>query len=261
MKIPCSVEILTRNNAQTIERCLESVKDFEDIMILDGNSTDGTLEIARRYNARIIKQYETEEPNVQIKDWSEIRNKGLKLSKYDWFMYIDSDEYLSPEAVEEIRNIVESPNTLFYAWWQPRKYVLDGRIIDCASTYPNQQLRFFNKKWVKEFIKPVHERILLNPGVSAGWLKNYEYVPLGSLNDLEKRWRRYILEEAAMVKDKNYAKKLRLALRQLLLFFFYILRYIKNLSFCRGNRMPFLYEWKRHKYLLKLSLLLLNPRP
>ena len=60
-KIACTVEILTWNSEKTLKACLESVKDFDDIIILDGNSTDKTLEIANNYRARIIKQVKTEE--------------------------------------------------------------------------------------------------------------------------------------------------------------------------------------------------------
>ncbi|MEK7077146.1 MAG: glycosyltransferase family 2 protein, partial [Patescibacteria group bacterium] len=157
-KILCSVEILTRNSERTLERCLESVKDFAEIIVLDGGSTDRTRDIAGRFGARIVKQYETDEPLQEIDDFSEIRNKGLQLASLDWFMYIDSDEYLSSEAIEEIRAIVASSDPAAHAWWQPRKYVLNGKIIDCASTYPNIQMRFFHRSWVSGFIKPIHER-------------------------------------------------------------------------------------------------------
>ena len=56
-KIPCSVGILTLNSGQALRRCLDSLKDFAEIIICDGNSTDNTLEIAREYGAKIVKQY------------------------------------------------------------------------------------------------------------------------------------------------------------------------------------------------------------
>lgn len=257
-KIPCTVEILTRNSAATLERCLESVKDFEEIIVLDGNSTDKTREIAERYGCRIVRQYETEEPNVAIKDYSKARNKGLRLASYDWFMFIDSDEYLSPEAVEEIRLIVQNPNPKAYIWWQPRKYVLDGKVIDCATTYPNKQIRLFHRAHVKEFIKPIHERIEMKPDAQTGILRNYEYVPLGLKAELAARWRRYIRMEAAGQSTASAARLLRLALRQKMLFSLYFLRFIRNLFSCRGNKLPLSYEWTRHKYLLILSWLLLK---
>lgn len=257
-KISCSVEILTRNSGKTLERCLESIKNFAEIIILDGNSTDGTLEMARRYGARIFKQYDTNEPLVSISNFSEVRNKGLRLATHNWFMFIDSDEYLSPEAVEEIRGIVASSNSTARVFWQPRKYVLDGRVIECATTYPNQQIRFFNRQYVEGFIKPVHERIELKPGARVGRLKGVEYVPVEPLEGLRERWARYIKTEEEMTAGVSRPKTLRLILRHLALFLFYLVRYIRGLVFCRGPRMPFRYEWTRHKYLLVFSARLLK---
>ena len=252
-KIPCSVEILTRNSERTLERCLESVKDFAEIIILDGVSTDRTRDIAGRYGARIVKQYETDEPLQRIADFSEVRNKGLRLASEDWFMYIDSDEYLSSEAAEEIRAIVASPDLLAHAWWQPRKYVLNGKIIDCASTYPNRQIRFFHRSWVMGFIKPIHERIEIRSGARIGTLRNVEYVPLESLEELRSRWQRYSEKELDLYRDAGTARIAKAIARNSALFAFYSLRYARNVMLCRGERMPFSYEWARHSLTLYVA--------
>ena len=105
-KIYCSVEILTLNSEKTLERCLESVKDFAEIIVLDGNSTDNTRDIAARYGAKIYPQYDTDERAVRITNFADIRNKGFRRATCDWFMFIDSDEYLSPELAREIREVV-----------------------------------------------------------------------------------------------------------------------------------------------------------
>lgn len=251
-KIPCSVEILTRNSALTMERCLESVKDFAEIVVLDGNSTDKTLEIALRYGCRVYKQYETDEPLVRISDFSEIRNKGLRLATYDWFMFIDSDEYLSPGAVEEIRKIVESPAPPASAFWQPRKYVVLGKLIECVTTYPNQQIRLFRRSQVEGFIKPVHERIKLREGTKIGRLQNVEYVPIDSPEMFSARLRRYIETEARRYENSSRQKICGVATKQLGLFLLYALRFSRNLFTCRGPRMPIVFEWTMHKYRLIL---------
>lgn len=249
-KISCTVEILTRNNAQTLRRCLESVRDFAEIIVIDGNSTDRTREIAASHGCVILKQYETNEPLVRISDFSEVRNKGLAHATYDWFMFIDADEYLSPEVVEEIRLIVESSNPPAHIFWQPRKYVFDDRVVECATTYPNRQIRLFHRKFVSKFIKPIHERIEIKGGTVVGVLRNDEYVPLESLEKLEERWRRYMIMEVERLGKVGLQTLLRILFRQLLLFALYAFRYIRNTFSCRGFRLPFQYEWGRHKYIL-----------
>lgn len=253
MSISCTIEVLTRNSAATLEQCLESVKDFAEILILDGNSTDGTLEIARRYGCKIYKQYEIEEPLIQITDFSEVRNKGLRLATYDWFMFIDSDEYLSSGVVEEIRSIVENPQPAAYAWWQPRKYVLeDGRVVDCAATYPNKQIRLFHRAHTAQFIKPVHERIALKDGTRVGTLGGVEYVPFGTMASLKSRWERYSKMERSLYEGASQAKLLHLIRRQIRGVFIYIFKMIRSFFFCRGVRLPLSYEALRLKYDLRL---------
>lgn len=256
-KIPCSVEILTRNSAQTLGRCLESVKDFAEIIILDGNSTDRTLEIAHKYGCRIYKQYDTDEPEIRIKDYAKVRNKGLRFASYDWFLYIDSDEYLSREAVEEIRSIINRPDPEAYIWWQPRKYVFRGEIIECATTYPNRQIRFFRKSAVKEFRRPVHERIEIKKGERVGCLKYYEYVPLESLDALHSRWQQYLAIEKKALVGVSRASILRKTIYTGRVIILYAFRFLK-LIFCRGTRFPLIYEVGRQWYNFRLMVLLIQ---
>lgn len=256
-KIKCSVEVLTRNSEANLARCLESIKDFAEIIILDGNSTDRTLEIARAYGCRIYKQYDTDEPEIRIKDYAEVRNKGLRLATYDWFLYLDSDEYLSKEAVAEIRSIISSPNPKAYVWWQPRKYVFQGTIIECATTYPNQQIRFFHKAAVKGFKRPVHERIEIKKGERVEYLQHYEYVPLESLAALRGRWKHYLLIEEKTLEGASCYALLRKMFYTLRAAALYVFRFCK-LMFCRGTRLPLIYEIDRQWYNFRLIVLLIK---
>ena len=88
-KIPATVRILTLNSAKTLRRALESVKDFAEILVFDGNSTDETLEIAKEYGARIEKQYpDRSESNILIHDWPELLNRVVKAASFDWIFYV-----------------------------------------------------------------------------------------------------------------------------------------------------------------------------
>src|SRR4051812_17912281 len=122
-KIPVSIGILTLNSAANLPRALDSVKDFSDVYICDGNSIDGTQEIARAHGARVVKQVETDEPNQRVTDFGAARTKCVKAAREQWYLRLDSDEYLSPEAVEEVRSIVANRNPLYRAYKIPRKYV------------------------------------------------------------------------------------------------------------------------------------------
>jgi len=194
-KIPCSVGILTLNSAKTLPRCLESVKDFGEIIICDGNSTDETLKIAQEFGCKIVKQYDSDEPNLKIKDYSEVRNKTVKASSYDWFFQLDSDEYLSKGLAEEIAGIVLQIKPEHQIYRLPGKLIYEDRIIEHCSSYPGYQFRFFNKQTGAYYIKTIHERLEFDrTKFSIGTLKNLWCIPFNrdELNEFWQNYRRYI---------------------------------------------------------------------
>lgn len=248
MKIPCTVEVLTLNSEKTLRRCLESLKDFEDIIVLDGNSIDKTVEIAKKFGARIIPQADTMERGIKISDFSAVRNKGIKEAKCQWFLYIDSDEYLSLEAVEEIRGIVkQSENNTHYVYKLPRKYSVDGEIIERSSMYPNYQMRFFFIPATSGFIKKLHERISIRGGYEVGILKNPEYVPMDNVNLLKKKWHRYAEIQIAS-SNVTSASFPNFAFNNFVIFLKYLIKYLITFVRGSGKRMPFLYEWYNAYY-------------
>lgn len=161
-KIPASVFILTKNSAGTIGRALESVRDFADIVVCDGGSSDATLEIARAAGARIFRQPDDCIERGAIKDFSCVRNECLAHTVYDWVFYIDSDEIASDALIQEIRAVVMNSSPLFLAYQVPSRICITeepAREIAHSSSYPGYQIRFFNKKTGARFFKPVHERV------------------------------------------------------------------------------------------------------
>ncbi len=253
-KIKCSVGILTFNSSSSLRMCLESVKDFDDITICDGGSTDETLAIAKEYSCKIIAQDSRfKNQNNTIADFSKVRNQLLGVAKYDWFMFVDSDEYISPLLAEEIRGVVEKNQPEPAIFDMPRKYVKDGRVIDCATTYPNYQTRFFNRKAVRGFIRSLHEKIEPKDGYVTVKLKNCEYVPLESPQSLKKKWRKYLTIEVEKEEKESFGTWLSSGLiYHLAVSALYFFRYIKIILFCRGNRMPFPYEVLRIWYNLEV---------
>ena len=91
-RIPCTVGILTHNSAATLPRALESVRDFAEIIICDGGSSDETLAIAERFGARVIAQdRQFVDVEGRIVDYAGTRNQMLKGSSEQWFFFFDSD--------------------------------------------------------------------------------------------------------------------------------------------------------------------------
>jgi glycosyltransferase involved in cell wall biosynthesis len=253
-KIPVSVEILSRNSARTLPRALESVSAFSEILLIDGDSTDDTRHLAEASGARVFRQeYKYLHRDGRIADFAGVRNQGLEAAQEQWFLFLDSDEYLSQELVEAIKKAVEGPPA---AYWVYRKYELSGETIDCASTYPNKNMRLFHKDAVVRFIKPVHERVLLKETAVVKELPQNAALMVPLIPTPEE-WRiknrRYIQAELSSQNSITVVEWVRRCWHRFLVSGLYALRTIRNFA-CTGKRMPLPYELNRHWYHFVLSL-------
>ncbi len=131
-----SVYILTYNNEDTIEKCIRSVLWADEIVILDHFSSDRTVEICRCYTNRIFQ-----------KEWTNYRdeyNYAIDLTTNKWVMFLDSDEEVTPELADEIREEL-SQGGRWAGYLVPRMTYYLGRWIRHGGWYPDYKLRIFDK--------------------------------------------------------------------------------------------------------------------
>ncbi|MBU0648613.1 glycosyltransferase family 2 protein [Patescibacteria group bacterium] len=174
-KIPCSAPILTYNSGKTLGRCLDSLKDFEEIILLDGGSTDETLAIAKDYGAKVYPQIEGQTEGKQIEDFTAMRLRALSFTMKPWILHIDSDEYIQPELVPILRKITNQLNIDVKTVYNlPRFAVVDKRLVKHAFCYPDYYVRFYHKESGVSFRlgKLVHEQRLIPQDVK---IRNLEY--------------------------------------------------------------------------------------
>ncbi len=249
-KISCTVALLTHNSSDTLPRALDSIIEFAEIIVCDGGSTDNTLAIARARGTRVIEQSKNFlYPDGRIKDFAGVRNQTLAAANYEWFFFLDSDEYLTVELVAEIRAIILAGEPA--AYWVPRNYVLHGVVIDHANTYPAQQMRFFNRACTIQFIKEVHERVQLKEGVVPKHCNNYMLVPLPlSVKEMKDKWRRYLAIESSRYTHLTLKDWARSVIRQSLIACLYVWRTVRIRLFNRGTHLPLSYEMARVWYQL-----------
>lgn len=101
-----SLVMIVRNEEATLSRCLESVARLVDeIVVLDTGSTDGTIEVARRFGAR-IGEYTWND------HFAEARNAALELSRTDWNLVLDGDEYITNDCHEAIREFMRQGSVI-----------------------------------------------------------------------------------------------------------------------------------------------------
>ena len=108
-RLPITVLIPTYNCAQTIGDTLRSACWADEIFVVDSYSTDGTLDICRQFDARII-QHEYTTPAKQ-KNWA------IPQCRHEWILQLDSDEALEPGLYEEIAQALYDYQTTEFGGW------------------------------------------------------------------------------------------------------------------------------------------------
>lgn len=173
-----SVVLATFNEEENIGNCLDSVNAWcNEIVVVDGFSTDKTREIAKTYGARVVKT-----KNVSIFHIN--KQKAIDLARGDWILQLDADELVTDELKKEIDGIINNNNNT-NGYWIPRKNYFLGRFLMKGGVYPDYTLRLYKKGKGRLPQKDVHEQAVVEGPV--GYLKN----PLIHMAD--PSFRRYLV--------------------------------------------------------------------
>lgn len=172
--IPCTIGILTYNSEKNLERAIQSIKECDEIILADGGSTDGTLEIGEKYDCRVINQ---SNPGYPITNFALERNRILDAAEHDLIFFLDADEIASTELIEKIREITLSDTKPTVYWVQYVRTDISGekKYRTFRKTY---QPRLFHRSTGARYARPVHERIMYNPGMPVVYVKEPWYVPI-----------------------------------------------------------------------------------
>jgi glycosyltransferase involved in cell wall biosynthesis len=121
----------------------------DEIIVVDAESTDRTVEIAKKYTDK-----------VYVNKWDGFavqRNFALDKSTKDWILVLDADERCSLELKDEIVSSLKTSNGEIKGYRLPRKNFFLGKWIKHGGWYPGYQLRLFNRMNVRVSEKLVHE--------------------------------------------------------------------------------------------------------
>ncbi len=178
-----SAALAVFNEEQNLDQCLRSVVDWvEEIVVVDGDSTDKTREIAGKYQARVIKT--TNKSIFHI-------NKQMAIDNCagEWVLQLDADEVVSAELREEVIAVIND-NLALEAYFIPRKNFFLGRWLKKGGQYPDGVIRLFKNGKAKLPCRSVHEQMQVNGQV--GWLKSplFHY-PYPSFAEYLKKSDRY----------------------------------------------------------------------
>ena len=155
--MPVSVAIIALNAAAQIEPCLASVRFADEVVVVDSGSTDGTVEVARRYGAR-----------VETKEWlgfGRLKQHAVSLARNDWVLCLDSDERVSERLAASIREAVRGNR--HRAWRMARRNRFLGRLLAHGEGYPDWSLRLFHRAHAGWSNDEVHEAVLTTETVGS----------------------------------------------------------------------------------------------
>lgn len=150
MEPSISVIVITKNSAKTIERCLESVKWADEIIVLDSGSTDNTVALCQRYTQHVIQT-----------DWpgfGKQKNRALDRATRDWVLSIDSDEWVDGVLQAEISATLRNPTVNVYA--VPRLNQYCGKWIRHGDVGKDCVTRLFKRGHAKFSDDIVHEKLI-----------------------------------------------------------------------------------------------------
>lgn len=180
--IPVSVVIITKDEEKNIRAALESVKDFEDVVVLDSFSKDRTVDICRELGCRV---YQHEWMGYAIQ-----KQMAVGQAKNEWVFILDADERVTPQLANEISQLFNNSPIPQDGFYVPRKNFFLGKWIKHSGWWPDYTLRLFRKErgYIEE--REVHERVIVKG--SAGYLKGpLEHYTYRRLSDFIKKMEIY----------------------------------------------------------------------
>jgi glycosyltransferase involved in cell wall biosynthesis len=151
-----SVTIITLNEEDRIERCLESIKELADeIIVFDSGSTDATLDIVRRYTDKV---WETDWPGYGVQ-----KQRALEQAQYDWVLAIDADESLDNDMQQSLLQLLNEPRGEKVAVKMPWGITIYNKRLDYGRS-ARAPLRMVWREGASFTDAQVHEKIIHSPG-------------------------------------------------------------------------------------------------
>ena len=201
-----SVCIIVKNAQATLKECLESLKEFDEIILLDNGSEDSTLQIAQDFNANYghlrIEQSE-------FIGFGALKNLAVSYAKNEWILSLDSDEVLESSALSAIKAQNLQPQNIYAI---SRKNLYKGEWIKACGWSPDFVWRIFNKNFTRFNENIVHESVIIPKEARKihlqGYIKHYAYDNISQFLDKLQRYTTLYVEQNY---DKNNPKNISMS--------------------------------------------------
>lgn len=153
-----SVTVIAWNEEERLRGCLESVAWADEIVVVDAESVDKTVQIAREFTDR-----------VSVRAWPGFANQknfAIDQATGDWILSLDADERVTPELRDRLRTIVKNDGPAD-GYSIPRRNIFWGRWVRHGGLYPDYQLRLFRRTAGRFVENAVHESVTVSGRVET----------------------------------------------------------------------------------------------
>ena len=222
-----SVVLMTKNEAARLAGCLERVAGWaDDIVIIDDCSTDGTVEIARRFAAQVISHPSEDNHDAQ---W----NRGIERASSEWILHIDADELVTPELQAAIDQALTAPQG-HSAFEMMRKNFFLGHPMRYGGWY-HRHLVLFRRDRARCVGQGIHVQLRVD-GTIGRLDAELEHYPFSSLTQFIERQNHYTSVEAGLMTDAQPRVRRAALIYQLLWRPMKLFRksYVRNLGMREG---------------------------
>jgi len=148
-----SVIILAKNEADRLERCLGSLPERAQILVVDDQSVDETAALARSLGAQVYSR--------PLDDFSSQKNFGLAKATGDWLLFLDADEYLTPALKKEVEVVLAKPPAVA-GFYLRRRTVFMGKALRWGELGEQRQLRLVSRASSPRWQRAVHEVLAIS---------------------------------------------------------------------------------------------------
>ena len=220
LRVPLSVVIITLNAAAQLRECLAGAGFADEMLILDGGSSDDTCAIAAAMGARV-------ERSADWPGFGPQKQRAVALARNDWVLCLDADERVGTELRASIEAALAAAGSgpRHAVWRMARANRFMGRVLRHGEGYPDWSVRLFDRRQARWSDDPVHEKVLTQAtiGTLAGDLLHESAESLETYLDKQNRYT--TLQAAQLHAQGRRASLVRIALSPLLRFFkFYVVR-------------------------------------
>jgi glycosyltransferase involved in cell wall biosynthesis len=133
--VSITAAVIAQNEERHIAACLRTLAWADEVLVLDGGSADGTVEVARANGARVETR--------AFDDFGRQRQAAIGMARGEWLLFVDADERVSDGLAAEVRAAASGGEHA--AYWIPRRNYIWGGWVRGGGWWPDAQLRLFRR--------------------------------------------------------------------------------------------------------------------